>query len=211
MAKIFLFRFNNNMNEISFSGLYIKPVTIKKCINNHYVPYQASIVKMESNDLPVLHEINLSWQRPLLQIILGNPQDIGNSKHVYILTKQKDHFKTLNSKDILGMAQLREYNYDLINFLEAIQIRPDIEKRNYNLFSRFINFVSEKLNLNLVRKPKYKEVGTNLVKTIQEYHNDKKISLCPIRTSPNFYRKLGFKENGIFYFNQMTWTPPNKK
>ncbi|MBP3925445.1 hypothetical protein J6E39_09445 [bacterium] len=199
------------MNEISFGGLYIKPVTIKKCVNNRYVPYQAAMVKAEENDLNVLHEVNRLWNRPLLNIIIAEPQCLNKDKHIYILTKQKDNFKHLNPEDILGMADLKEYKGYNINTLEAIQVHPDIEKLDITLYSRFKNYILRKLHKNNEAKLDYKEVGTNLVKIIQEKHNDKKIDLCPIHTSPRFYRKLGFRENGIFYSCQMTWTPPKKK
>ena len=202
--------FKEGMNEISFSGIYKKPVTIKKYVNGQYKPFQASIVKAEESDINALQKVRQLWNRQLLNMILAEPQYLNKSKHVYILTKQKDNFKNLNPEDILAMAELREDKYCAINTLEAIQVHPDIEKTNITIFSRFKNYIMKKLNKDS-KNFEYKEVGTNLVKTIQEYHSDKVMDLCPINTAAKFYKKLGFKSDNPYFYCMMTWTPPAKK
>lgn len=199
------------MNEISFSGIYKKPVTIKKYTGGQYIPYQASIVKAEESDFNVLQKVKELWNRPLLNIILDEPQCMNKTKHIYVLTKQKDNFKNLKPEDILAMAAIKEYNFCDLNTLEAIQVHPDIEKTNVTIYSRIKNYILKKLHKDNEQKLDYKEVGTNLVKTIQEYHCDKVMDLCPINTASRFYRKLGFQSDSPFFYCLMTWTPPAKK
>ena len=58
------------MQQISFQGNFLKPVTIKKLdIDGTYKPIQASFVEFDHDDVYVLSELARSWKKPKSGII----------------------------------------------------------------------------------------------------------------------------------------------
>ena len=202
------------MNDISFGASFKKLATVKKLVNGRYEPLETSIVKADYSDLASISKTARIWKRPFAcqveqAIELSKFDGDSPVRDVYILTRQKTGVEKLIPEEILGMAYL--YKGFRVNSLEYIQVHPSIEITNYPIVERMRDSVLGLFKMTKNRTRQYTEVGTELVKFLQETYNDKCMSLAAACTSENFYKKLGFKRGLRYFTSHMIWTPKSSE
>ena len=202
------------MTEISFGASFKTYATVQKLVNGKYIPFKTSIVKAEQSDLESLAKTARAWKRPFAcqmeqAIELSKYDASADIRNVYILTKQQNNFSRLIPKDILGMVYL--YQAPKRNTLEYIQVHPDIELNNYPLSARFKDKLLKLFGIPKNNARKYLDIGSNLVKYLQKTYNDKRMELAYVRTTKNFYKKLGFKSEMSALSSRMVWVPKSSK
>lgn len=168
------------MNSINFTANFIKQVSIKKRENDEYKPYVASLIKIDksnNNDMCALKEISKNWGESFAQIINEdvNINKKNNNIHIYALTTQKNKYKNLNHKKILGLLEYND-NFENGGKIEILQTKPD------DTYTKNKN-------------PEYKQIGKMLTKSVIDFYKKQKIIVRSTDESNGFYESIGFKKN----------------
>ena len=169
-----------NINQnITFGASFIKEVPVKKLIENSksYITKNVSCVELNPLDKADIKTIDETQDAffgiTFVDDIYFNARKIfrkGKNKEnmqIYALTTQKDNFEKLDANKVLVMADVvaKEANGA---YLEYIQAHPLIAYA--------------------IGKPPYKNVGTELIKILQEKFSSIKCNSI----ADGFYEKNGF-------------------
>ncbi|MBR6722831.1 hypothetical protein IKL64_05200 [bacterium] len=174
------------MQQVSFTGTYIKPITIKKlAANGEFVPHEVSLVQFDANnplDIQVIRDTCNEWK------IFGNCfveiiRDVANwlhglkrpqkSRKIFFLTNQQYGFENLNPDEILGQFMVwNKKNTNNVQ-LEVLQTNP------------FHSY-------DVAEFRRYSEIGKSMVDEIKEQYRGKIIKLYSDKDATGFYEKQGF-------------------
>lgn len=169
-----------NINpNISFGASFIKEVNVKKLVENSksYITKNVSCVELDplnKADVKAINETQDAFYGvSFVDDIFFNAKKIfrkGENKEnmqIYALTTQKDNFEKLDADKVLVMADVVAKE-DNGAYLEYIQAHPLIAYA--------------------IDKPPYKNVGTELIKILQEKFSSIKCNSI----ADGFYEKNGF-------------------
>ncbi len=174
------------MQQISFSGTYIKPIMIKKLTTNgEFVPHEVSLVQFDAkspHDVQAIEDTYDEW-KIFDNCVVGIIRDVANWLHglkkpqkshkIFFLTNQQYGFENLNPDEILG--QFLVWNKKNTNHvhLEVLQTNP------------FHNY-------DVAEFRRYSEIGKGMVDEIKEQYHGKVIKLRSYKDATGFYEKQGF-------------------
>ena len=170
------------MESINFTANRIKNVNIARKYYNSYKPCRVSLVEMDpanQKDIDAIYKITDKWDESFtaftyddMRTVKANPE-LKSQLHVYALTTQNSDFDKIKPSKILGVAEIVE-RYSDGNKIEVLQTNPDFIKGSFN------------------EKPKFKNIGKQLVSFVKKAFGDKPLYLNPTCTAVPFYEKLGF-------------------
>lgn len=179
-----------NINpNVSFGASFIKEVTVKKLVENSksYITKNVSCVELDPLNSADVKAINETQEEFFYNSFVDdiyfkarklfhrgeNPKNM----QIYALTTQKDNFEKLDGNKVLAMANIVPKE-DNGAYLDYIQAHPLIAYA--------------------IGKPPYKNVGTELIKILQEKFS----SIRCNSVADAFYSKNGFvrEKQGSNYF-----------
>lgn len=130
--------------------------------------------------------------------------------HVYVVTSQKNRFSKMEPDKILGVVEFNVQTHK--TEITTLQTRPDCVSKDYGNQSLLLlkrAFCSLFGIKDKSPKRPYGNIGSSIIKTLQEMHSDKPMELIPLNPAKSFYRKHGFQLNTQNYF-EYVWDPTNK-
>ena len=177
------------MQQISFSGTYIKPITINKLSpSGEFIPHKVSLVQFDSTnkaDVDAIQQTYESWkifENCFVEII----RDIANWLHtskktqktrkIFFLTNQQNGFEKLNPNDILG---------EFMTFKPKRSKKVEIEILQANPFH----------NSEAGEFRQYTRIGQSMLDEIKERYTGKILKLHSDKYATGFYEKNGFIPN----------------
>ena len=170
-------------NSINFKARYVSSDNIKRFdwMKKTYNPAKVNIIELDSaniSDIKAIHKLVKNWKgAEYIHSIAGiicsmHARYIDKNEHsVYAVTTQKKNFAKLNSKKILGLAEVKTTRDDSVN-LDYLQVNPDY------IYS--------------VKNRKYNGVGKCILDFIKNTYM-KTITLRSDYTATDFYEKNGFE------------------
>ena len=171
-------------NSISFGARLVKSTQVQKLSpkNKSYIPKNVAVVEIDpynSSDISALSDAARSWvyEKYASNIVYTAnslfSKDLDEKYHkVLAVTEQLENLKFLDSKKILGMADIKIKDPKSIE-LNYIQVDPEI--------SYYIGNQSS-----------YKKIGTKILDVLKSMYD--RIELTVAKGSvKNFYLKNGFK------------------
>lgn len=177
------------MQEISFNGRYIKPITIQKLAQNgEFVPHNVSLVQFDSTnkaDVDAIQQTFEAWkifENCFVEIIrdianwLHTSQKIQKTRKIFFLTNQKSGFEKLNPNDILGEFMTFKPKRSNKVEIEIVQANP------------FHNYEAGEFR-------QYSKIGQGMIDEIKELYAGKILKLHSDKDATGFYEKQGFIPN----------------
>jgi hypothetical protein len=171
------------MQQISFTGRYVRTTPILKNNAQKYRTAQASIVELDihdKNDMKALSDVSKIWKDSYVELIADDAklaiENEGDKTfrpvHIYVSTSQMKNFEKVKPTKILGAIEISEKDENF-NKLELLQVKPDIlAKRG--------------------KSPAYRHVGKGLVSSVQELFNQLPMKVDSVRDAIGFYENCGF-------------------
>lgn len=169
---------------INFRAKYVNSVPVDKFDFDvwNYKPHKVSFLEYDysnEKDFKSLYEAVRGWHgQHYAGCIVDNASLIvagllpKSKNKIYILTEQKGEFDNLNSRKIMGLAQM-ELNKDKPDELKFLQVRP-------NLIESFD-----------IRK--FKNIGKGIIDSLKSLYNKNGIFVNSSRMATGFYEKQGFE------------------
>lgn len=171
------------INSINFKGTYIAPTTVKKFDGNgEYLDKKVALVELSpisDEDMKVMNEISYEWDNHFT--FAADIRDRFSDHYVaynahprekfYILTEQEENFEHLDSLDVLATSQVRNTPDGV--FVDFLQVAPDYCAGN--------------------SKSPFKRIGSAFLDGIKCLYAHKNITLDPLVSVVEFYRKNGFE------------------
>src|SRR5574344_192381 len=185
------------MASVNFKASFITNVDVQKKQNkNNYKDVATSLVELDpkdKNDVMALAKTAYEWEK----VSSNFAPDIYNealktksfpdveAEHFYAVTNKKSNFKKLNTDKILGLALFSE-KMNKPNELNWLQVSP---KQNFgNKTDR-----------------KYRQIGTSIVKFLQDEYPEKPIYIQSANSAVGFYKKNQFKPISYDEPTKMIW------
>lgn len=181
------------MESISFKGKFISSIYINK-FRSFEPPVKVSAVEinpLNSRDIKALKDIHSSWGSHITEKIYKEAEQINQAlmpskdEKFFVLTKQKENFANLNSRDILAEAKIiRDLPDNNSIYLDYLQVQPS------NMFDSTIK--------------EFEGIGSKMLDFLKSRYKKKEIHLYSLGSSIDFYLKNGFipeskKTNRLFY------------
>lgn len=177
------------MTPISFKANFIRNTYIKQVVTpDTSKDKEVALVELDinhKNDISALKTVARDWDSRafgyagcIYDDAIKTLKYPDTKEHYYALTTQKEDYKNLDPKKILGLTLFSDKKSSK-NELNWLQVEPD-------------SCYNSKQN-----RP-YKNIGRALVEYIKEI-SDKTISVYPARKATPFYRKLGFEKETSKY------------
>ncbi|MBE7711077.1 MAG: hypothetical protein E7Z92_02940 [Cyanobacteria bacterium SIG31] len=183
---------------LTFKAQLIHPIKVQKLgIDKRYHDDQASFVELNPKDMHdklCLNEVNRHWENAT-SLASDIAKDLNKDsekevceidKRYFALTMQKDDFRNLDYKQILGVVNIIEIASTL-NHLKFLQVEPSC---NYGQ-----------------KKRKFKDIGKGIIDSLKLLFPSRDITLEALDSSINFYKKNGFKV--VSPFGDMRYSPNN--
>ena len=177
------------MQQVSFGGIYIKPITIKKrSFGDEFVPHEISLVQFDSKnktDVDAIQRTLEKWSifdNCFVEIIrdvahwLHISQNQRKSHKIFFLTNQQYGFEKLNPSDILGEFMIWKPKNSSKVEIEVLQANPF---HNYDVGEH----------------RQYAEIGQAMLDEIKEQCAGKILKLRSDKYATGFYEKNGFIPN----------------
>lgn len=175
---------------ISFKANYIGKITINKINNNkHITPEEVSLVRLNANntsDVNSLKKISENWDnnKTYAYKIYTDfcyrsifSEDMPNQE-VFAVTKQKNNLENLVPFAILGLMRIDKIKALPDNiYIDFLQTAPEHQYNSKNAI--------------------YKNIGKSLVNYLKNTFSNKTLIAFPNETSENFFKKIGFKREGL--------------
>lgn len=167
------------ISPISFKAKYLTTESIQKASETRYIP--ASVVELDSRsckDRDAFSEVNESWENgcSLARHVMANLDDnsiIGDvNRRFIVLTLQRQNFDKLIPQKVLGVAEVLDTE-DYVVELMHLQADPE--------------------NNMLSSNPKYKGIGSALLRVIKKMFPDSDITLFSSEKAEEFYHHHGFE------------------
>lgn len=190
------------MQQISFSGTYIKPIMIKKLAQNgEFVPHEVSLVQFDARnkaDVDAIQRTYEEWSivdNCFVEIIrdiakwLHGSKTRQKSRKIFLLTNQQYGFEKLNPNEILGEFMVWKPKHSKTVEVEVIQTNP------------FHNYDAGEFR-------QYTEIGQSMLDEIKEQYAGNILQLRSDKYATGFYEKNGFipdEPNSLDYtFNPLS-------
>lgn len=182
---------------INFKAKRISPVVIeKKGPDNQYHKYNVTLVKLNPsvrNDVRCVETANLAWDNgnSLIDGIAVNMRDefvkgrTEDESRYYAITTQTNNFGKMIPDKILGIAGVLTTEDNGVDYIDAIQVRPN--------------------NTRVNPERKFKNVGRVLLNSILDLAKNKDFVLEAREDVIPFYQKNGFKlisDSGFMIFKR---------
>lgn len=179
------------MTPINFKANFIRNTHIQQVVTKDLSKdKEVSLVELDvnqKNDISALKTVAEDWDRRAFGYAGCIYDDATNTikfpdtkEHFFALTTQKEDYKNLDPKKILGLTMFSDKKNSSKNELNWLQVEPDSSYSNSGEYRT------------------YKNVGRTLVNYLKEI-SDKTLSVYPARKAAEFYRKLGFKKETSKY------------
>lgn len=182
------------MDTVNFKARYVdNAFVMAKAGKNRFIPKEVAVLKINmtsKSDRETLVDLSKKWAKKnnLIRIILLSLNSKPDKKRsIYVLSEQENNYRTLDSKKILGIAEVT--NFKNICSLDFIQTNPKYEHTN--------------------TKRKIKDVGSALLDYITYKARNRETCLDSVDQEIGFYEKHGFKKmtKKNFYTPGMTYKP----
>lgn len=178
------------MTPISFKANFIRDTYIKQVVTpDTSKDKKVALVELDinhKNDISALKAVARDWDSRafgyagcIYDDAIKTLKYPDTKEHYYALTTQKEDYKNLDPKKILGLTLFSDKKFSK-NELNWLQVEPDC---SYSHSGKYRT---------------YKNVGKALVNFVKEI-SDKTISVYPARNATPFYRKLGFEKETSKY------------
>ncbi len=194
----------NYTNTPNFKAKFIDKTQVKKLnkVTKKYENIEASFLEFDpknKKDLKTLKDLSIYWNessfawdicetaKAIVENFI-NP----NTNKVYILTKQKDNFKSLKYNDVLGLADVESKENNIgedILEIHRLQVDPEFAINNNNLNKKI---------------PEIKHIGTEILNILKKFN--KTIELNSVSSALDFYEINGFKNINENPLN-LRWRP----
>lgn len=178
------------INSVTFGAKRIGTVKILKRKGEHYVPYDADLVKLNinrRNDIRNLISIQDSWNTflayRLFDLCTALDLHIFNRKYVILLSEPQKYGRkdNLNPNKILGISLFIERPLNRYNKLEILQTNP---KYKFGINNR-----------------KFTDIGQCLLNFLKKNFSKKPFKLTSSNDARGFYINNGLKIKG----NDFVW------
>lgn len=174
------------MQQVSFSGTYIKPIKIKKITTNgEFVPHEVSLVQFDAkspHDVQAISDTYDEW-KIFDNCVVGIIRDVANWLHglkrpqkshkIFFLTNQQYGFEKLNPSEILGEFMVWKPRRSNKVEVEVLQANP------------FHNYDAGEYR-------QYTKIGQSMLDEIKEQYAGKILQLRSDKYATGFYEKNGF-------------------
>jgi hypothetical protein len=174
-------------DKVNFCALPVNRVKITKLDkkSSAFLPHDAMFVLLDGNsklDKKAVSEAIKIWGNAPFKNVIDTATQWMNIKNpnnikIYMLTEQLSNLKRLDSRQILGIADVRTESGSKESVLNFLQVRPDAQNVNS-------------------KSPKYNGVGTVMVKRLQKIYDKIESDIVPDENVINFYTNLGFVKDG---------------
>lgn len=181
----------NSRTNVSFGAVRINPVTVQKKAGKTWKSVEANFVRLNpkfKSDMESINGIDRLWHGANMSGAIAEEAAICKDP-VYAITTQKDNFKNIDPKQVLGIFttdKLKDKNGAIEIF--KIGVAPSVE---YSLGKRLREF---------------KGIGKKMVQEfVKVLKNEKQIDKLVMASEPEnvkFYQKIGMKpsENSVGVF-----------
>lgn len=174
------------MQQVSFSGTYIKPIKIKKITTNgEFVPHEVSLVQFDAANKADIEAIQRTFEEWSIfdNCFVELIRDIANWLHglakpqkdrkIFFLTNQQYGFEKLNPSEILGEFMVWKPRRSNKVEVEVLQANP------------FHNYDAGEYR-------QYTKIGQSMLDEIKEQYAGKILQLRSDKYATGFYEKNGF-------------------
>ena len=173
----------NSFSGLNFGAKYIEQVDVKKYNPKSTLYDSASLSFVEfdpinKRDTEAIANAVKTWKgQDYAGMIAQNANLVSNGflspevNHIYLMTSQTHDFDNLDSKKILGLAQMQT-GVDEEDNLRYFQVRPDLKHG--------------------IKNRRYKNIGSGMLDSLKKIYN-KAITLIASYSAANFYELQGFE------------------
>lgn len=166
------------MNNISFTGTYIKPATVYK----NSEPVFASVIELGKNDTKSVQKVADKWDSWLTNLMCAKfyqPEKLKNTRF-FALSTQNSDFQKVNPSKVLALFEVDDNGAKYT--MEYLDVHPRYRKNP--------NIINEK-------RKGITKIGEACIKFIREkFATKKETDLYAIDDAKQFYEKVGCQKAG---------------